>query len=149
MQRLLPAGALVLSLSLQIASAQQATRPATRRGGGRGAATPPPIEAKPQELATIKEKTEQIRSLVQDLRARGAKPELVDDLEVYAHAGQMLIEYPNMFANQAAIARALNTLDQGIERGKQLQSNQPQWNQGQKQILAYPSEIHGAVLPYG
>ena len=40
-------------------------------------------------------------------------------------------------------------LDQGIERAKQLQSNQPQWNQGKKQIHAYYSEIDGAVLPYG
>ena len=32
---------------------------------------------------------------------------------------------------------------------KQLQSNQPQWNQGKKQIHAYYSEIDGAVLPYG
>jgi pimeloyl-ACP methyl ester carboxylesterase len=139
--------ALVLSLSLQSAGAQQ---PPRRGGGrGRGAATTPAIEATPQELVTIKEKTEQIQSLVKDLKAGGAKPELVDDVEVYAHAGQMLLEYPNMFGSLAAIAHALSTLDQGIERGKQLQSNQPQWNQGRKQILGYTSQIDGAVLPYG
>ena len=84
---------------------------------------------------------------MKDLKAQHAKPELVGDVEVYAHAGQMLIEYPDMFTNQAAITHAMTTLDQGIERGKQLQSSQPQWNQGKKQILAYRSEIDGAVLP--
>ncbi len=54
-----------------------------------------------------------------------------------------------MFSSQAAIAHALSTLDQGIERGKQLQSDQAQWNQGRKRVLAYTSEIDGAVLPYG
>jgi len=61
----------------------------------------------------------------------------------------MLLEYPDMFGTQAAIGHALGALDQGIERGKQLQSGQPQWNLGRRQILAYTSEIDGAVLPYG
>jgi hypothetical protein len=61
----------------------------------------------------------------------------------------MLLEYPDMFANTNAIEHAFTTLDQGIERGKQLQANQPQWNQGKRRIHAYTSEIDGAVLPYG
>jgi len=150
MKRLLLLTALVVSMFLQAASAQQSAPPTTRRGGQRrGGATPVPVQANPEELATLKAKTEQIQSLVNDLKARGAKPELVDDVQVYAHAGQMLLEYPDMFGTQAAIAHALSTLDQGIERDKQLQSNRPQWNQGRKQILAYTSEIDGAVLPYG
>src|SRR5204863_1005376 len=104
---------------------------------------------KPEELAKIKDKTEQIEALVKDLKGKRAQSELVGDVEVYAHAGHMLLEYPDMFASQAAIEHAFNTLDQGIERGRQLQANQPQWNQGKKQIHAYYSEIDGAVLPYG
>ena len=61
----------------------------------------------------------------------------------------MLLEFPDMFGTQAAIDHSFEVLDQGIERAKQLQSNQPQWNQGKKQIHAYYSEIDGAVLPYG
>src|SRR6185437_10886999 len=150
MKRFFLSAALILFLCAQLVTAQT-TRPPTRRGGGQGrgaAPTPPPITAKPEELAKIKEKTEQIESLVKDLKANGAKAELVDDVEIYAHAGRMLIEYPNMFANQGAITRAMNTLDQGIERAKQLQANQPTWNQGRKQLLGYRSEIDGAVLPF-
>jgi pimeloyl-ACP methyl ester carboxylesterase len=138
---------IVLALAFQPAIAQTNT-PAPRASQGRGAA-PTPVTAKPEDLAKIKEKTEQIEALVKDLKAKHAKSELVDDVEVYAHAGQMLLEYPDMFGSQAAIDHAFTTLDQGIERGKQLQSNQPKWNEGKKQILAYTSEIDGAVLPCG
>ena len=139
-----------MALISQPGAAQQAQPSPTPGGrGGRGGGTPPPIQAKPEELAKIKEKTEQIDALVKDLKAKRANPELVGDVEVYAHAGKMLLEYPDMFANQNAIEHAFTTLDQGIERGKQLQANQPQWNQGKRRIHAYTSEIDGAVLPYG
>jgi len=54
-----------------------------------------------------------------------------------------------MFRQSNAIEHAFTTLDQGIERGKQLQANQPQWNQGKRRIHAYTSELDEAVLPYG
>lgn len=150
MKRILVFTAIVFLQFLQITSAQQPAPPATQRAGGRGrgGGQPPAIAAKPEELAVIKEKTGQIRSLVKELKAKGAKAELLGDVEVYAHAGQMLLEYPNMFGSQAAIDHAMKTLDQGIERARQLAANQPKWNQGQRQILAYTSEIDGAVLPY-
>lgn len=149
MKRLFSTIVLVLSLLVQTAFAQPSA--ATPRAGspGKKAPTPNPITAKPEELAKIQEKTSQIEALVTDLKAKRAKPELVADVEVYVHAGRMLLEYPDMFGNQASIEHAFLTLDQGMERGRQLQSNQPQWNQGKKQILAYTSEIDGAVLPYG
>ena len=148
MKRILLLPLLLLSLVVQLANAQQPTAPATRRGGGRGAAQQP-IQAKPDELAAIKAKTDQIRAMVKELKAARVKQELVEDVEVYAHAGQMLLEYPNMFGSQAAIEHAMTTLDQGIERARELAANQPKWNQGNRQILAYKSEIDGAVLPYG
>ena len=64
---------------------------------------------------------------------------MLTDGEVYVHAGQMLLEYPDMFGSQAAIEHAFVTLDQGLERGQQLLSNRPQWNQGKRQIHAYTS----------
>src|SRR6266568_5068334 len=104
----------LVRLISQPGAAQQVQPSPTPGGrGGRGGGTPPPIQAKPEELAKIKEKTEQIDALVKDLKAKRAQPELVGDVEVYAHAGQMLLEYPDMFANQAAIEHAFSTLDQG------------------------------------
>src|SRR5438046_4432141 len=150
MKRVLSSATIVLALAFQTGIAQQPAPQSAGRGGGQGrGGTPPPVQAKPEELAKIKDKTEQIEALVKDLKAKRAQPELVGDVEVYAHAGHMLLEYPDMFANQPAIEHAFSTLEQGIERGRQLQANQPQWNQGKKQIHAYYSEIDGAVLPYG
>lgn len=137
---------------------QQAAAPATAnppatpggRGGGRRAGAAPPIQAKAEELAIIRAKTLLIETLVKELKEKRAAAELVTDVEVFAHAGKMLLAYPDMFGNQAAIEHALTTLEQGIERGLQLLlANDPQWNQGKRQIHAYVSEIDGAVLPYG
>src|SRR5258707_11749522 len=122
MKRLLSSATILLVLAFQPIIAQTPAQTPAPRGGGQGrggGGTPPPITAKPEELAKIKEKTGQIEALVKDLKAKGAKPELVGDVEVYAHAGKMLLEYPDMFANQAAIDHAFSTLDQGIERGQQ------------------------------
>ena len=149
--------ALAAGLALRLGIAQQSApvRPPTSqpqsagRGAGRGTPTPPPVVAKPEDLARIKAQTEQIEALMKDLRARHADPELLGDVEVYAKAGRMLLEFPDMFGTQAAIDHSFVVLDQGIERAKQLESNQPQWHQGKKQIHAYYSEIDGAVLPYG
>ena len=147
MKRLLPSTLLALSLLVQSIAQTPAPTPAAR--GGQKKATPPPIHAKPEELAKISEKTAQIEALVKDLKAKRAHAGLVTDVEVYAHAGRMLLEYPDMFGNQAAIEHAFSTLDRGIERGRQLQSNQPGWLEGRKRIYAYTSEIDGAILPYG
>lgn len=152
MPRLLLVRLLVASLLtapfISTLGAQTAT-PAAKSTPAKKAPTPPPITAKPEELAKIKAKTDQLDALVAALRSSGAKPELVTDVAVYAHAGRMLLEVPDMFTNQGAIDRAFTTLDQGLERAKQLQSGQPQWLQGKRRIHAYTSALDGAVLPYG
>src|SRR5437773_4365842 len=126
-----------------LAVAQQPVTPPPQQSAGRGPGrgTPAPVNPTPEELAKIKDKTEQIEALVKDLKAKHANAELLGDVEVYAKAGRMLLEFPDMFGTQAAIEHSFAVLDQGIERARQLQSNKPQWNQGKKQIHAYYSEI--------
>src|SRR5882762_2151332 len=97
-------------------------------------AVPPPIQPKPEELAKVTEKTEQIEALVKDLKAKHTNPDQVGDVEVYSKAGRMLLEFPELFGTQNGIDHSFRVLDQGIERARQLQSGQPQWNQGKKQI---------------
>ena len=159
MKRLLFAVSLILASAPAVPSLWSQTNPppaaparASGAGGnrqGRGNNQPPPVDAKPEDLAKIKEQTSQIERLVGELKTRPTKPELLGDVEVYAHAGRMLLEYPEMFGTQAAIDHAFATLDQGIERARQLLANQPTWNEGKRQIHAYYSAIDGAVLPYG
>ena len=63
--------------------AAQPAQPSPTPGGrgGRGGGTPPPIQAKPEELAKIKEKNGQIDALVKELKAKRASPELVGDVD--------------------------------------------------------------------
>src|SRR5436190_6739068 len=75
------------------------------------AAPPPPVVAKPEELAKIREKSEQIESLVKELRAKHADPALLGDVEVYAKAGRMLLEFPELFGTQNAIDHSFTVLD--------------------------------------
>src|SRR6266403_5645975 len=57
---------------------------APQQPGGRSlgrASAPPAIQPKPEEMAKVREKTEQIEALVKDLKAKHANPELVGDVE--------------------------------------------------------------------
>lgn len=149
MKRFLLPSVLAVLLALSPVCAQTPAPGTPAATPKKKAPTPPPITAKPEELALIREKTARIAALVGELKAQRAAPELVTDVEVFAHAGRMLLDVPDMFTNQAAVDRALTTLDQGFERARQLQAGQPQWTQGRRRIHAYVSEIDGAVLPYG
>ena len=127
----------------------QTPAPPAQKQGGRGTPPPPPIVPKAEELAKVREKSEQIEALVKELRAKHADPALLGDVEVYAKAGRMLLEFPELFGTQNAIDHSFLVLDSGIERGKQLLEGQSPWNSGKKQIHAYYSEIDGALQPYG
>jgi len=130
--------------------AQQPAAPQAGRGGrGNTPPPPPPVQAKPEELSRVREKTTQIEALVSELRSKRADPVLLGDVEVYAKAGRMLLEFPELFGTQAAIDRSFEVLDEGIERGKQLQRGAPQWTNGTKRIHAYYSDMDGSVQPYG
>jgi hypothetical protein len=109
---------------------------------------PTPVVAKPEELAQIRSKTEQIEDIVGELKAKHADATLTGDVAVYAHTGRMLLEFPELFGNQAAIDHAMETLDSGVERAKQLEAGQSPWVQGKSRIYAYTSQIDGSLQPY-
>ena len=118
------------------------------RAGGRGGRGAPPIQPKPEEIAQIKAKTEQIEASVKELKAKHADAALIGDVDVFAKAGRILLEFPELFGQQPAIDHLMTVLDLGIERGKQLQSGQSPWTAGKSRTYAYYSEIDGSVQPY-
>ncbi len=115
-----------------------------RAGGGRG----PAVVAKPDELARVKAKAEQIEATVKELKAKKADATLVGDVDVFAKAGRFLLEYPELYGTQAAIDHSMTVLDSGIERAKQLQAGQAPWTSGKSRTYAYYSEMDGSVQPY-
>ena len=80
MNRLLSSAAIVLVLAFQSAVGQTAAPSSAKtqtpygRGRGQGKATPPPVQAKPEELSKIKEKTAQIEALVKELKTKEGAP---------------------------------------------------------------------------
>src|SRR5436853_4857197 len=96
----------------------------------------------------MKAKSEQIEVAVHELKSKRTNPDLIGDVEIYAKAGRILLEFPELFGNQNAIDHSMVVLDQGIERGKQLQAGQWPWTTGKKQVHAYYSAMDGSVQPY-
>ncbi len=117
--------------------------------GGRGGRGAPPIQPKPEELAQIKSKTEQIETILKGIKANA---DLIGDVAVYAKAGRFLLEFPELFGTQNAIDHCMSVLDQGIERAHQLQNGEPPlltaMTMSKKQIHAYYSAIDGSIQPY-
>jgi hypothetical protein len=146
MKRFAPFAA-VIAVSAALLAQQPATPPPQGRGAGRGRG-PAPVQVKPEDLARIREKSEQIEAIVKDLRAKKADPALLGDVEIYAKAGRFLIEYPELINTQNALDHSTVVLDQGIERARQLQNGQSPWTAGASQIHAYYSELDGSVQPY-
>src|SRR5581483_11950218 len=100
----LATGVFAAGIALLPVVAQQAAQPPAAQGRGRGGrGFAPPIQPKPEEIAQVKTKTEQIESMVRELKSKHADPDLIGDVEVYGKAGRMLIEFPDQFITQNGI----------------------------------------------
>jgi pimeloyl-ACP methyl ester carboxylesterase len=144
--------ALVLAAALAVSPGISQQPPATQQQpaagrGGRG--NQPAFQLKPEELQQIGARSEQLEAMVKGLKAKGADADLVADVEVYAKAGRMLVEFPDQIVSQNMVNHALAVLDTGMERAKQLEGGDSPWAKGAKQTHAYRSAIDGSVQPYG
>src|ERR1700759_326107 len=79
----------------------------SQQRAGRG----PAFEAKPEELAQIGAKSQQIEELVKQAKSKHADPDLVGDVEVFAKAGRFLQEFPDLMNNQNSVDHAMTVLD--------------------------------------
>ncbi len=136
----------ILILACSAALAQQQP-PAGR--GGRGPAPPPP-QLTAEQKSQYQSKIDELDGMVKAFRAKNVNPDLIADVDVYAKAGKWLLEFPQGFPNAQAISTYLGVLDQGIERGRQLQQGQSPWvmEKGRK-VLGYYSDLDGSVQPMG
>ena len=118
------------------------------------AAAKPPQPAPPQltsdARARYQSKIAEIDSIVRSLRAKQVNEDLIADVDIYAKAGKWLLEFPDGFPNQKAIAAYLAVLDEGLDRGRQLQKGRSPWvmEKGRK-VLGYYSALDGSVEPMG
>jgi len=133
------------SLSAQTPPAASAQTPPAARPAR---VAPPPVQPKPEELAQIQAKTEQMEERVRALWKKTVDASLVTDLAVYAKAGRYLLDFPELFGTQNAIDHSLLVLDQGLEQAKQLQTGVVPDSAAKSQIHAYTSAMDGSVQPY-
>lgn len=141
--------------AVAVAAAVLWTAAAQQPGGGQAKAgkkgfNPPPIQPKPEELAAIEKKTDEVESILAPVKSKRGEDPLVADVDVYVKAGRFLCEFPQTFFTQAGIDQAMTVLDQGIERARQLRDGHTPWVEGKgRKVHAYYSPLDGSVQPYG
>jgi hypothetical protein len=113
------------------------------------AQTKVPFHLNPEDLNQIKTKTTALESLIGQLKAKHADPDLLGDVEVYAKAGAILQEFPDQIFTQKHVEHALAILDSGADRARELLDGKASWTKSRKQVHAYYSKIDGSVQPYG
>ena len=121
-----------------------------RSHSGRGGRGGPPIQLTPEQKSEYQSKIDELDTIVKGLRAGKTNVDLIADVDIFAKAGKWLLEFPQDFANAQAVTNYLAVLDQGIERGHQLQKGQSPWvtEKGRK-VLGYYSDLDGSVQPMG
>ena len=101
------------------------------------------------ELELLNSKTAAVEGAVRLLKLKPVDPTVIQDIEVYAKAGRMLLEFPDQIFTQNTITHALAVLDRGASIAAQLESGRAPSVTDRKQIHAYRSRIDGSLQPYG
>jgi pimeloyl-ACP methyl ester carboxylesterase len=118
--------------------------PAPGRGG------PPPPQLTAEQKNQYQAKIDQLDTMVRGFQAQKVNEDLIADVDIYAKAGKWLLEFPRGFANAQSIAAFLGVLDQGIERGRELQQGRSSWVMAKgRKVLGYYSALDGSVQPMG
>ena len=104
-------------------------------------------QPKADELDAIRARLGELKGKLDGLRGRD--PGLVDDVGVYAKAGEWILRYPEEFYTAAYAANALKVLDHGLARAAELQRGAASWpKQTGRLVRAYRSAVDGSLQPY-
>jgi pimeloyl-ACP methyl ester carboxylesterase len=98
---------------------------------------------------TIQKKLSELSTRVHDLRATGADPGLLADVDVYRKAADYIVRFPEEMASDAFIVDTLAVLDTGLARARELAAGAPSWPTRKGHVVrAYVSRVDGSVQPY-
>src|SRR5262245_19640145 len=86
-----------------------------------------PLQLTGAQLKQVQDKVAELDALVRALKMKRPDRDLVADVEIYASAGKLLLEFPEDFFTLDGVQHALDVLDTGIERARQLQNGQSPW----------------------
>jgi hypothetical protein len=110
----------------------------------------PVIELTAAERAEIHSRVDKLGAAVTALKRKSVNESLLADVEIFHKAGVWLLEFPEHFFTREDYTNALTTLDQGLERAKQLQSGESPWMQQKgRRVHGFNSNLDGSVQLYG
>jgi pimeloyl-ACP methyl ester carboxylesterase len=113
-------------------------------------APPPPATLTPAQQQQLQTTTNELATLLHQLREKNTDPTLIADVAIFHKAGLMLLEHPEEFFTPADVPRFLGVLAQGVERGRQLLAGQAPWTtQKSRRLHGFVSALDGSVQPYG
>lgn len=114
------------------------------------AQAPPPVPSvkiSPEERRQIVEKTQELDTALKALRPKVPDDRLVD-AEVYLKAAQYILRYDEFYSKTYA-AQTLTVLDTGLERAREIATNDPKWTKRTGSFSrGYRSRVDGSVQPY-
>jgi dienelactone hydrolase len=117
-----------------------------------GRQEPAPAVYRPSvdETHAIERQLADLSARVAALRAKGADPALLADVDIYRRAGEYILRFPEEFANQAYVGDTLAVLDAGLARARELEGGSPSWPQRKGHVVrGSVSRVDGSVQPYG
>jgi pimeloyl-ACP methyl ester carboxylesterase len=115
--------------------------------GGRG--QPPRYELTEQDKHAVESRLNALEALVRTIKAKRGEDDLTADVDVAAKAGRWFLEFPQDIAVEEDVANAMNVLDRGLERARQLQNGQSSWaSQKGRVVFGFYSPLDGSVQPY-
>ena len=71
------------------------------------------------------------------LRTKQIDPALVADADVYRKAAEFILRFPEEFANESFAADTVSVLDQGLERGRQLEAGEASWPKQKGRLVGW------------
>src|SRR3954447_8726240 len=87
----------------------------------------PPSKPAAADDASIQKKLSELSTRVRDLRAAGADPALIADVDIYRKAAEYIVRFPEEMASEAFAADTLAALDTGLARARELAAGAPSW----------------------
>jgi pimeloyl-ACP methyl ester carboxylesterase len=105
------------------------------------------VQPKPEELAKVKAKADQIDTLLKGVKA---DPDTLADVEVYAKAGHWLHEFRRHSSRRKGSINRSSCSIKASSAQKQLQGGNKPWLEGKgRKILGHRSALDGSVQPMG
>jgi hypothetical protein len=100
-------------------------------------------------LKQIKEKTEELRKAVAELKAKKIADDVLVEVEIYLKAAENIVRFEE-WLHASSVRWAQQTLEQGLDRAKQAANGIPVWRdaRGKWVVRAYRSRIDDSIQPY-